>query len=359
MSGTAVPAASGWRSRAAHVMRLAATPLRLAAWSLAGALLRVARPLGSTAVAGDSLAKARLQQQVARELVRTRGWAGLLDAQEIEQLARELAASDALARCTAAQRAAILPRVVAADPSLFQRWPDLDEVLNFSWRMRGEWLKRQASEIPAGARVLDAGAGEGQYRPLFAHTHYQAQDFAQYEGSADAAAPENWTYHKLDYVCDITAIPVAGNSFDVVVCTEVMEHVPDPLAALRELARVTAPGGRLLLTAPLGSGMHQEPYHFYGGFSRHFWERVLPQLGFQIDEILPLRGLMSHTAQEVHRAGRYLSLQGRLPADQAWLMQEWLPRLLHDQDDAVPVEQFTVGYMVRATKRTEAAAGAA
>jgi SAM-dependent methyltransferase len=220
-------------------------------------------------------------------------------------------------------------------------------------------MARQAALLPAGARVLDAGAGEGQYRALLAHTRYEAQDFAQYGGSPDAHAPETWRYVALDYVCDIAAIPVPDASFDAVVCTEVLEHVPDVLAVLRELARITAPGGRMLLSAPLGSGMHQEPFHFYGGFSRHFWERVLPQLGFVIDEIVPLRGLLSHVAQEVHRAARCMALQGRLTPEQSWVMQEWLPRLLHEEDDAVPVEQFTVGYLVRATKRAGSAGAAA
>lgn len=351
MSGAGLSAGNPWRAWIVRELRRAATPLRLLTWSLGGWVLRIMRPFSSGVGSPESPVQARLQQQLVREVVRARGWSRLLGPEEIEQLAAELAASDVLARCSPAQRAALLPRAVNAEAALAQRWPDLDQVLNFSWHMRGEWLARQAVDVPAGARVLDAGAGEGQYRPLFAHTRYESQDFAQYEGSGDAGAPETWTYNKLDYVCDLTAIPVADGSFDVVICTEVMEHVPEPLAALRELGRVTAVGGRILLTAPLGSGMHQEPYHFYGGFSRHFWARALPELGFEIDEIVPLRGLLSHAAQELHRASRYLALQDRLPPEQAWLMQEWLPRLLHDQDNAVAIEQFTAGYMVRATKK--------
>lgn len=332
-------------ARIANAARRAAAPLRPLAWWAAGRLLRAVRGIGSQADISPSL------QRVTEEVLRKPGWSPLLGREELELLASELADGKALARCTPGQRTALLPHVVHADPALLERWRDIDQVLNFSSHMRVAWMKQQAAEVPAGARVLDAGAGEGQYRPLFAHTRYASQDFAQYTGSSDSAAPETWTYNKLDYVCDITAIPVPDATFDAVICTEVLEHVPEPLAALRELARVTAPGGRLLLTAPLGSGMHQEPYHYYGGYSRHFWARVLPQLGFEIDELVPLRGLLSHAAQEVHRAGRYLALQDRLSPEQAWVMQEWLPRLLHDNDTAVPVEQFTVGYMVRATKR--------
>lgn len=294
-------------------------------------------------------------QQFTRDLAQSGLLRRVLQVGDVPLLARELGDSALLARMSPELRVQLLPAIVRASAALQARWADLDAVLNFSAHMRNAWVARQAALLPAGARVLDAGAGEGQYRPLFTHTKYAAQDFAQYGGSCDANAPESWRYSKLDYVCDITAIPAPDASFDAVVCTEVLEHVPDPLAALRELARITAPGGRMLLSAPLGSGMHQEPFHFYGGFSRHFWERLLPELGFEIDEIVPLRGLMSHVAQEVHRAARYMAVQGRLTPEQSWVMQEWLPRVLHEEDDAVPVEQFTVGYVVRASKRKEGA----
>src|SRR5258708_19124467 len=69
----------------------------------------------------------------------------------------------------------------------------------------------------------------------------------------------------MDVVSEAHAIPVCDASFDAIVCTEVLEHVPEPIAVVREFGRIVAPGGRLILTAPLGSGIHQEPYHFYGG----------------------------------------------------------------------------------------------
>jgi ubiquinone/menaquinone biosynthesis C-methylase UbiE len=342
-----------------------APALRKLAWRTATWLLRTAAPLALPEDADTS----RVQAQLVREVLQSDGWWRLLEVDELERLAQALLSIDAVRseilvravqeRATPAQRIELIRSMARVDGELFERWPDLDPVLNFSWRMRTDWLTLQAGQIAAGARVLDAGAGEGQYRDLFGHTRYQAQDFAQYEGSSADGAPETWKYRKLDYVCDITAIPVADGTFDAVVCTEVLEHVPNPLAALRELVRVTAPGGRLLLTAPLGSGMHQEPYHFYGGYSRHFWSRTLPELGCEVDEIVPLRGLLSHAGQELHRASRYLALQDRLSPEQAWVMQEWLPRMLHDADPEVFIEQFTVGYMVRATKRTALAGAAA
>ena len=77
-------------------------------------------------------------------------------------------------------------------------------------------------------------------------------------------------YGKIDYVSDIEKIPVKDNSFDIIICTEVLEHVPNPIGALKEMARILKKGGKLLITTPLGSHIHQDPYHFYGGFTPFF-----------------------------------------------------------------------------------------
>lgn len=167
----------------------------------------------------------------------------------------------------------------------------LRKQLEFNQLERDEWMAKQAARIPSGSDVLDAGAGCGPYRPLFAHCVYKTQDFGQEPATQGKYTP-------LDYVCDITTIPVPESSFDVVVCTEVLEHVPEPQRAIREFSRVLKPGGKLLLTAPLGCRLHQEPYHFYGGFTPYWYRRVLNEEGFSVCEMEPNRGFFSHFAQE-------------------------------------------------------------
>ncbi|MEM5427378.1 class I SAM-dependent methyltransferase [Cupriavidus oxalaticus] len=229
---------------------------------------------------------------------------------------------------------------------------DIDEIVNFSAYWRNKWIAEKAATLPAGAKVLDAGAGQCQYKSLFAHAKYHAQDFAQYEGTEQGPLQESWNYAKLDYICDITQLPIEDGSFDAVVCTEVLEHVPDPIAALRELCRVTGPSGRLFLSAPLGSGIHQEPYHFYGGFSPYFYRKYLAEFGCEVVEIKPIGGLLRHVAQEVHRVARTMeAAQQAMSPAQRFVMMEWLPRLLSEMDDKCFVEQFTVGYLVEARKR--------
>jgi ubiquinone/menaquinone biosynthesis C-methylase UbiE len=230
-----------------------------------------------------------------------------------------------------------------------------DEIVNYNARTRNAWVADKASKLKQGVRVLDAGAGECQYAPLFRHCEYKTQDFSKYSGTPSGTLAEDWKYGKIDYVCDITNIKVDNASFDVVLCTEVLEHVPRPIEAIQELARVLAPGGTLLLTAPLSSAIHQKPYHYYGGFSTFFYKKILPEFGLDITEIKPIGGLMKHVAQEVSRVGRVLEERApkKLSLFLRYVLMCWLPKYLAKLDDEIFVEEFTVGYMVEARKRCD------
>jgi 2-polyprenyl-3-methyl-5-hydroxy-6-metoxy-1,4-benzoquinol methylase len=235
---------------------------------------------------------------------------------------------------------------------------DVSALINFSSTWRNEWVIAKAAAIPNGARVLDAGAGECQYRQYFSHTNYAAQDFAGYKGTSEGVQEETWDYGKIDYVCDITAIPVPDGSFDVVLCTEVLEHVQDPIATVKELVRVLRPGGQLLLSAPLGCGLHQQPYHYYGGFTPFFYREFLTRFGMSVSEIKPLGGLLRHVSQECHRVGRVIAAHQGDDADKAILdlLMNLMPKALSRLDEKYFVEEFTVGYLVEAIKNPAGAA---
>jgi SAM-dependent methyltransferase len=233
-----------------------------------------------------------------------------------------------------------------------ERSAEFEQIVNFSAYAREAWIAEKAKSLPLGTKVLDVGAGECPYRKWFAHCQYKTQDLAQYQGTPTGSQVERWSYGQIDYVCDINSIPVPEGAFDAVLCTEVLEHVPQPIETLSELSRILVRGGRLFLTAPLGSGLHQQPFHFYGGYTPYFYQRYLVDCGFEIVELRPIGGLLKHVGQEVYRVGRMIAAKApqQLSLLTRILLLYWLPRKLARLEEAVFVEEFTVGYLVEARK---------
>lgn len=147
-----------------------------------------------------------------------------------------------------------------------------------SWVVRAPlraWLADEAQRAHADLgrryRVLDVGCGYKPYEPLF------APYVAAYVGvdSGEHAAP--------DLVGTAERLPVEDASFDVVVCSQVLEHVDDPAQVVRELHRVTAPGGRVLASTHGVHTYHPSPQDLWrwthAGLARLFeqngeWESV-------------------------------------------------------------------------------------
>ena len=229
-----------------------------------------------------------------------------------------------------------------------------------AWQ-RDQWIKAEAAKLPPGSRVLDAGAGASKYRPFFAHCGYETQDFCQYEGALVKYL------QPIDHVCDIAQIPLRDASFDAILCTEVFEHVVDPMAVLAEFSRLLKPGGKLFLTAPLGSCLHMEPYHYYGGLTHHWYSHWLPRYALTVDSILPQGGpgrLAVCYLQEFYRSWR--TWEQKMPAFQRALslaarmavkipVHYLLPWLLPKFDPHLDRMRMCVGFMVTATRQATAA----
>jgi SAM-dependent methyltransferase len=170
---------------------------------------------------------------------------------------------------------------------------------------RQKWLKETLSLLPPGHRILDAGAGELRNRPFCSHLDYVSQDFCQYNGTGDGKGLHSghWDTSRIDLVSDIIAIPERDASFDAILCSEVLEHVPEPTKALDEFSRLLKPGGKLILTVPFASLVHLAPYHYCSGFSRYWCEHHLLQRGFRIEELVPNGDWFAYCQQELMRLG--------------------------------------------------------
>lgn len=112
------------------------------------------------------------------------------------------------------------------------------------------WLAREAEAARrrhgTEFRVLDVGCGTKPYYPLFA-------DAAEYIG-VDVAGNE-----VADVVGVVEEIPLPDAGFEIVLCTQVLEHADDPATGVRELRRVVAPGGRVLLSTHGVQAYHPNP----------------------------------------------------------------------------------------------------
>lgn len=221
---------------------------------------------------------------------------------------------------------------------------------------RENWLKEQLLSIPENSRILDAGAGTQQHRKYCKHLKYISQDFGEYDGSGNNSALQtgNFDYGKLDIISDIGSIPEPDSSFDAIMCIEVLEHLPDPIQAIKEFSRLLKPNGHLIITAPFCSLTHFAPYHFNTGFNKYWYEEHLTNHNLKIVEIKKNGNFFEYLAQEIHRipnvAKHYTkSKPNWLELFSIFLLQRMLERF--SKKDKKSSELLCFGYQIHAKKK--------
>jgi len=150
------------------------------------------------------------------------------------------------------------------------------------YRGRRSVLERVIDDLrlPARARILDAGCGSGRNMVEFAR-HGIVTGIELSETSVCLARKREAGDVVEGSVLDM---PFDADAFDVAASLDVIEHLEDDLQALRELRRVVAPGGALLVTVPayqwLWSG-HDEINHHHRRYTRRSLQRIGEQAGWQ------------------------------------------------------------------------------
>ena len=201
-----------------------------------------------------------------------------------------------------------------------------------------------AASLPGGVRVLDAGAGEGQYAHHFQRHRYCGVDLAV----GDAA----WDYSRLDAMADLTALPFRTGAFDAALHIVTIEHLREPGRALAEIGRSLKPGGVLLVAAPHEWEVHQAP-HDYFRYTRYGLAYLLETAGFE--------------NLDIHASGGYFRLLARRLLNGLQFFTggfRWLffipaailivpPALILPFFDFLDRDRnFTLGYICTARKRT-------
>ena len=203
-------------------------------------------------------------------------------------------------------------------------------------------VSKFAAELPPGALVLDAGAGEGRYASDFHKQRYIGVDL----GVGDVT----WNYRGLDAVADLTALPFPVARFDAALNVVTLEHLREPAAALREIARTLRPGARFLLIAPHEWEVHQAP-HDYFRYTRYGLAHLLESAGFREIEICPAGGYFRLLARRLLNGLQFFSGGARwllfIPAA-LFLVP---PALILPMFDGLDRERnFTLGYLCTARR---------
>ncbi len=193
----------------------------------------------------------------------------------------------------------------------------------------------------AGDKVLDLGCGEGRHVIAFyveADVHAIGVDlgFQDLQKAAEKFEPfreaEN-PRKQLHLACsNALQLPFADASFDKVICSEVLEHIPDYQGALREIERILKPGGVAAISVPRYTpewicwALSDDYHSNEGGHLRIFKDY---QLQREIEHT-GLRFIRKHWAHALHSVYWWLQCAFWKTKEQNWLVQQWHRLLVWD-----------------------------
>lgn len=163
-----------------------------------------------------------------------------------------------------------------------------------------EFIRSEAiPTMEEGMLVLDAGSGKIQEQHL--------RDELLATGATLHTCDLNFG-EGVDFEADVSDMPFDDNSYDIVICTQVLEHVKNPQLVVSELARVLKPGGKLFLTTPQSSPLHNLPWNFFN-FTNLGLRLLFEEAGLKVSTEQPQGGHyallafnLSWTVREIRRS---------------------------------------------------------
>ena len=206
------------------------------------------------------------------------------------------------------------------------------------------FLREISSTVKPGARLLDGGAGNCKYPHFFPQARATAMDLAP---------QRQRRYGELDVAGNLYIMPFKTDVFDAVINIEVLEHLREPLDALKEMFRVLRPGGRLILIAPQGWEEHGAPNDYFR-FTKFGLRYLFEKAGFRVVSIERLGGYFWYLGHRIAVAYRYLfpDSRGKLrkfleapvrhPA--RFFLRKFLPLLCFYLDPLDTQRSYTLNY---------------
>jgi SAM-dependent methyltransferase len=154
-----------------------------------------------------------------------------------------------------------------------------------------EFIRTEAIPLMGpGCRVLDAGSG------------HLGEQYLRQEILATGCMLHTCDLSPgpgVDFEADVSDLPFDDGSYDIVLSTQVLEHVRDPAEVCREMARVLKPGGYLFLTTPQSSPLHNLPWNFFN-FTNLGLRILMDGAGLRIEKEVPQGGHFVLLAYELH-----------------------------------------------------------
>jgi SAM-dependent methyltransferase len=191
----------------------------------------------------------------------------------------------------------------------------------------------------ARGRLLDLGCGNV---PLFGLYREMVDEVI----CIDWPASRHQKQH-IDVFADLTLpLPLNDSSFDTILLSDVLEHIPNPENLVREIARLLRPGGATVIGVPFLYWIHETP-HDYNRYTRYQLERLLTKAGLEITELVEVGGSPEVLADIM---GKTLASRPRVAASfgavARWLLRRGFVRRISDRTRSL----FPAAYVVVARK---------
>lgn len=178
------------------------------------------------------------------------------------------------------------------------------------WHAKPGYYRDVTRHFAAGAKLLDVGCGTGWLAECF-------DDYTGIDSSPEmvAAAAEYGREVQLGDVDE--ALPFADASFDAVVLKDLLEHVADPVATVREARRVLKPGGLVFASSPDAQRWAWDDYTHRRPFTRKAFRLLFADCGFEVERcgyesVMPGTGVLAGLTRRKRRP-RLLAVAARLP----------------------------------------------
>jgi SAM-dependent methyltransferase len=161
------------------------------------------------------------------------------------------------------------------------------------WRFSPILLDLRRRLVPrlrasVSGRLLDVGCGTLPFKP-YIERYVESYDGLDVERRSE----------QTRFISDArNMVEIADDSYDSVISLSMLEHIPDPWLALREMRRVCRPGGSVIILIPHLMRLHEEPHDYYR-FTPYGLRALAEQAGFRIVAIESVSGLSAFIAHQI------------------------------------------------------------